>query len=267
MKLVSKIFKREDWSLTSPFGTRKPIETKNGKTGNFHYGCDYGTNGEKWKQYALEDGYIMSCGKDNYGANYVWVAYPRLNIKLLHYHLDSVNVKVGQKVDENTIIGYTGETGRATGIHLHLGMKFIDGGDYIDPHTYEYNVSNSIVNNNNQKLLKIGDEVIANGSLYLSSDASKSSGYINNKKTIITRYVPNAKHPYNTTGDLGWMNSCDLRLICEKKENVYIVKSGDTLYGIAQKYYGNGNLYKKIANYNNIKNPDIIYIGQELIIP
>lgn len=47
------------------------------------------------------------------------------------------------------------------------------------------------------------------------------------------------------------------------------VKKGDTLWKIAEKYYGDGNLYKKIfeANRTILKNPDIIQIGQKLHIP
>ena len=43
----------------------------------------------------------------------------------------------------------------------------------------------------------------------------------------------------------------------------------DTLWGLAQKYYGNGALYTKIynANKDKIKNPNSIYVGQVLIIP
>ena len=42
---------------------------------------------------------------------------------------------------------------------------------------------------------------------------------------------------------------------------------GDSLWAIAKKYYGSGHLYPKIAKANNIENPDIIYIGQKLLIP
>ncbi|MEE9913885.1 MAG: LysM peptidoglycan-binding domain-containing protein [Deltaproteobacteria bacterium] len=47
------------------------------------------------------------------------------------------------------------------------------------------------------------------------------------------------------------------------------VKKGDTLWKIAEKYYGDGSLYKKIfeANQNILKNPDLIKIGQKLHIP
>lgn len=45
---------------------------------------------------------------------------------------------------------------------------------------------------------------------------------------------------------------------------VYTVKSGDTLSGIASKY---GTTYQKLASYNNISNPDLIYVGQQIKIP
>ena len=45
---------------------------------------------------------------------------------------------------------------------------------------------------------------------------------------------------------------------------VYTVKSGDTLYGIALKY---NTTYQKLAEYNNIANPSIIYVGQKIRIP
>ena len=49
----------------------------------------------------------------------------------------------------------------------------------------------------------------------------------------------------------------------------YTVKKGDTLWGIAKKYYGNGSLYTKIFNANKgvIKNPNLIYVGQVFTIP
>ena len=47
------------------------------------------------------------------------------------------------------------------------------------------------------------------------------------------------------------------------KETIYIVKSCDTLSGIAQKYKTS---YQKIASDNNIKNPNLIFPGQKLVI-
>lgn len=47
----------------------------------------------------------------------------------------------------------------------------------------------------------------------------------------------------------------------------HTVQSGDTLWGIAKKYYGNGAQYPKIASANSIVNPNIIHVGQVLSIP
>lgn len=139
MKVIEKIFPKGGYYITSGWGPRK--YKLNGQTvEDFHDGIDYGTNNEKWTQYAIEDGYIVSCGVDkNYGnAKYVWVAYPRIGKKFLHYHLDSIAVESGQKVKEGTKLGKTGMTGYATGIHLHLGMKDINGGAYQNVEEYDY---------------------------------------------------------------------------------------------------------------------------------
>lgn len=53
------------------------------------------------------------------------------------------------------------------------------------------------------------------------------------------------------------------------KVKTYTVKSGDCLWNIAKKYYGNGAQYTKIYNANKgkVKNPNLIYPGQVLTIP
>ena len=47
----------------------------------------------------------------------------------------------------------------------------------------------------------------------------------------------------------------------------YKIKWGDTLWDIADTYYKNPWRYKKIASYNNIKNPDHIISGTVITIP
>jgi len=51
--------------------------------------------------------------------------------------------------------------------------------------------------------------------------------------------------------------------------NTYIVQSGDTLWKIASRAYGDGSRYPKIfeANKGVLKSPDHILPGQELVIP
>lgn len=49
----------------------------------------------------------------------------------------------------------------------------------------------------------------------------------------------------------------------------YTIKSGDTLSAICKKYYGDGSstVYNKVAAYNSIKNPNLIYPGNTIKIP
>lgn len=49
--------------------------------------------------------------------------------------------------------------------------------------------------------------------------------------------------------------------------SVYVVKSGDTLSRIAQKMYGNANLWPRIAKANHLRDPSRIEPGQRLKIP
>ena len=47
----------------------------------------------------------------------------------------------------------------------------------------------------------------------------------------------------------------------------HTVAKGEHLWGISEKYYGNGYNWPDIAQANNITNPGIIVTGQELTIP
>ncbi|WP_433758874.1 LysM peptidoglycan-binding domain-containing protein [Nocardia sp. CA-135398] len=47
----------------------------------------------------------------------------------------------------------------------------------------------------------------------------------------------------------------------------YTVEPGDTLWAIAERFYGDGSRYQEIANASGIDNPDAINPGQVLTIP
>lgn len=51
------------------------------------------------------------------------------------------------------------------------------------------------------------------------------------------------------------------------KPRMYTVRSGDTLSRIAAKFYGDANLWHRIARANKIRRPDRIRVGQRLRIP
>ncbi|MGO9157677.1 LysM peptidoglycan-binding domain-containing protein [Mycobacterium sp.] len=47
----------------------------------------------------------------------------------------------------------------------------------------------------------------------------------------------------------------------------YTVVSGDTLWAISERFYGDGNKYQVIADASGVANPDLIFPGQVLTIP
>lgn len=148
------IFKGAKHYITSPYGRRSSFVTSAGSTSPFHYGTDYGTDGKKIPQYAIEDGYCFASAVANDGANYVWIIYPRIKKAFLHYHLDRRSISAGSSVKKGTLLGYTGMTGKATGIHLHLGVRelspltaerikkmnwaSLQSCDYVDPEKVSY---------------------------------------------------------------------------------------------------------------------------------
>ena len=72
-------------------------------------------------------------------------------------------------------------------------------------------------------------------------------------------------------GNVTGVSEVDNRLSfpAETEARYHDVVSGDTLSGIAKKYYGDANQYMKIfeANKPMLSHPDKIYVGQKLRIP
>ena len=206
MKLVTRIFRRTDWYVTSVFGKRKNPITGKEET---HNGTDYGTNGQKWPQYALENGTVLSAGKDSTGALFAWVRFPRIGMDILYYHLDKLFVSTGQAVTKDTIIGNTGTTGNSTGIHLHLAMRKIGSTAYLDPHAYVY------VEESASPAPSIGKGSVVNflgGHHYISAAALQPTGNILPAGTAeITAISSGARHPYHLVGKTakglhGWVD-------------------------------------------------------------
>ncbi len=56
------------------------------------------------------------------------------------------------------------------------------------------------------------------------------------------------------------------RPVTKEVPQKYTVKSGDTLWAIAQRQYGDGSKYAVLAAKNGIKNPNLIYPGQVLLL-
>jgi LysM repeat protein len=60
-----------------------------------------------------------------------------------------------------------------------------------------------------------------------------------------------------------------VRPVHHATKRTYRVQTGDTLSGIAKRFYGQASEWKRLytANASRIRNPDLIYTGQVLVIP
>lgn len=111
-------------SITSPFGIREdPITGKKKE----HHGLDLSASNDY--PVAMMRGEVLSASFNNVAGNFVTLKHGELTIS--YCHLSKIFVKQGQNVEAGTIIGITGDTGRASGEHLHLTCKFCD--KIIDP--------------------------------------------------------------------------------------------------------------------------------------
>jgi surface antigen len=116
---------------------------------------------------------------------------------------------------------------------------------------------------------KVGDKVKFTGVLYRDSYGNGAGQSRTNLDATIWLVNPKGSHPYNINNGLGWVRESDLTKSSGGSlgNRYYTVVRGDTLWGIAKRFYGNGSRYPEIAKANNIADPDIIHIGQVLLIP
>ena len=78
--------------------------------------------------------------------------------------------------------------------------------------------------------------------------------------SILKKAEDNAGNTDVTLSDRGVENA-------PKSGNVEIVNSKTTLWGLAKKYYGNGEEWKRIAEANNIPDPKKLREGMQILIP
>jgi LysM repeat protein len=54
---------------------------------------------------------------------------------------------------------------------------------------------------------------------------------------------------------------------CAAGDRTYTIRAGDSLASVAQQTYGDRNLYRMLADYNGITDPNLILVGQVIRIP
>lgn len=120
-------------------------------TGEFKVTSFYGQQGKYWANghkgidfsgsynrtvYSACDGVVEVAGWDSTGfGNYIRVRdNTNKNKKFYYGHLSKFNVKVGDVVNRNTVLGIMGNTGKSDGVHLHFEIR--ENGVAINPASY-----------------------------------------------------------------------------------------------------------------------------------
>jgi murein DD-endopeptidase MepM/ murein hydrolase activator NlpD len=102
---------------------------KTGSEVTHHYGVDF-TAKVGTPVAAINSGVVQKAYLDSIYGNSVIIDHGQ-GITTLYLHLNSMSVKAGQKVKKGELIGTVGQTGYASGPHLHLSLKV--NGISVDP--------------------------------------------------------------------------------------------------------------------------------------
>ena len=120
--------------ITSKFGWR--IHPVLG-TSKYHSGIDIGGQGYGAEIYAADSGTVVTSAKSDTYGNYVVINHGN-GYTTLYAHMQSRNVKAGDKVAKGDVIGWVGSTGLSNGPHLHF--EIWDNGTRIDPAKFYSNL-------------------------------------------------------------------------------------------------------------------------------
>ena len=95
--------------------------------------------------HAPAEAVVVFAGRYDLRQNVSWWRYGNLVVLrhddrfvTLFGHLEAVDVKAGQRVDQGQVIGRVGNTGWSTSPHLHYEVRRFDAGDFrpVDPRIY-----------------------------------------------------------------------------------------------------------------------------------
>lgn len=112
---------RSKTRITSPFGMRNHPTLNRRK---MHNGIDFGS-GMNTPVFAAADGKVTLAQYSRSFGNWIIIEHSNGYVTI-YAHLNSFNTKVGAFVSKGNIIGYTGNTGRSSGAHLHYEIR-LDG--------------------------------------------------------------------------------------------------------------------------------------------
>ena len=179
---------------------------------------------------AADDGIVASCGMDSSKALYVVLRHEISNgyYYTLYWHLSRISVARGQEVKQGESIGVMGQTGKATGVHLHYEVwqtprtysvwNLKDKAKYaLDPKkvTYLFEGQRQSAKTKNLLAPPTGELTLQNEPLYVSSTAKKMAGRVSgvyyrwDESVVNGRIrITNQKERVGVSGQVtGWIKS------------------------------------------------------------
>jgi murein DD-endopeptidase MepM/ murein hydrolase activator NlpD len=112
--------------ILSPFGARRVL---NQEPRNPHSGVDL--RAEEGAPVLAPSEAVVALTDEHFFSGKSIVLDHGVGVFTMYFHLSEIRVIVGQKVAQGEAIGKVGKTGRATGPHLHWGVRIL--GNRVDP--------------------------------------------------------------------------------------------------------------------------------------
>ena len=125
-----KVFKMPvKGEITSPFGKRISPDGKNEET---HTGMDINAQ-EGTQVLSSYKGTVSRVEENEFYGKFIMIEHGK-SLFSLYGHLSEQMVEVGDEVNESTVIGLSGNSGRSTGPHLHFEIR--KNGECVNPEDY-----------------------------------------------------------------------------------------------------------------------------------
>lgn len=125
-KIVPPIVIKKGVYISSRFGYRVHPVTKKW---HFHKGVDVAAPIGTYV-YAIADGQVTMAKRNGSAGNEIRIKHKN-GVESRYMHMQKRTVKVGDKVKAGQLIGTVGDTGNATGPHLHFQLQV--GGKAVNP--------------------------------------------------------------------------------------------------------------------------------------
>ena len=164
-------------------------------------------------------------------------------------HLKDIQIDWGESIHEGDVLGHQGNTGYVTGEHLHFELRLgtywklsVPTSPWVFLNAYEQTQNTYMLYTvrAGDTLWKIAERFLGDGSRW-----PEIKGYTGDPSKLPTGTV--------------------LRIPTGDTYFDYIMKAGDTLWALADRFLGNGGRWKEIKGYTG--DPARIPVGTKVIIP